>query len=187
LASDAGSARQVSSFVAGLVVKKAVEFAMIAPDIGGEPRACGSSERGEMVTVSGPDGNFVLRRDATQPSLFIVCDGGFASVKSMIEHAISMDRIEADHLYRFRNPGAPGYYHNLCRAWRDALDNFTYSPLQILDGPPWGLSPIVDDIPDLGRFDAYVAGPGAFAEAARELLLEQGLDADRLSVGVISD
>ena len=144
-------------------------------------------ERGETVTVTGPEGEFILRDGSSSPAIFIACDGGFAPVKSLIEHAISIDKIESFHLYRYATPGNATYYHNLCRAWRDAFDNFNYTTQDLNGDPGRAASNIVADIPDLSGFDAYVAGPREFAEGVKQAMLENGLAPERLSVEILSD
>jgi CDP-4-dehydro-6-deoxyglucose reductase len=49
----------------------------------------------EMIRVQGPAGDFVLDEDASAPAVFVAVGDGFAPIKSLIEHAISIDRIES--------------------------------------------------------------------------------------------
>ena len=143
--------------------------------------------QGALVTITGPEGNFVLHDASANPSLFIACGDGFIAIKSLIEHAISIDRIEAFHIYRYAAPNSPDHYHNLCRSWRDALDNFTYKALEISGDANAEISSINGDISDLKNFDAYVAGPRAFTEAHEKALIDHGLPTGRLRVEITSD
>jgi CDP-4-dehydro-6-deoxyglucose reductase len=67
------------------------------------------------------------------------------------------------------------YQNNLCRAWADALDNFTYVPHANSDDVETTLVRIVSDYPDLHRFDVYAAGTAPQLQIARDLFLKHGL------------
>ncbi|MGA7595736.1 MAG: 2Fe-2S iron-sulfur cluster-binding protein [Gallionella sp.] len=128
----------------------------------------------DIVEVTGPYGEFVLDDASTRPLIFIAFGVGFAPVKSLIQHAISLDLAESIDLHWLADE-AGHYQNNLCRAWADALDNFDYIP-----HPPSGeletaLSGIVHDYPDLQRFDVYAVGTAAQLQIARNLFLNQGL------------
>ena len=86
---------------------------------------------------------------------------GIAPIKSLVEHAISIDNAEWMHLYLLDEVAWSTYVRNLCRSWRDALDQFRFTLL-----PPGTTVPeIVDQIgadhPDVARSLVYVAGPAA--------------------------
>ena len=112
----------------------------------------------------------------------------------MIEHGISIDRIAAFHLYRFTSKDQPTYLENVCRAWADALDNFTYQaqgwqapgqrPGNGLDtdeaekaAPQW---PWAEDFAALSSCSAYVAGPAEFVGEVTKSLRGLGLPAEQL-------
>jgi len=86
---------------------------------------------GSVIKLNGPYGKFMLQEQAQFPTLFVAVDNGFAPIKSLMEHAISLDYQENIILYLFSTYGSQHYYHNLCRSWEDALDNFTYKPIYI--------------------------------------------------------
>ncbi|MFN7184731.1 MAG: FAD-binding oxidoreductase, partial [Thermomonas haemolytica] len=46
---------------------------------------------GDLVSVFGPFGEFVLQKDTSDDLLFIACDTGFAPIKSLIENAAAAD------------------------------------------------------------------------------------------------
>ncbi len=134
----------------------------------------------QMVTVTGPEGGFTLC-DAPKSVLFIACNEGFAPVKSLIEHGISIDTIEFFHLYWLVSGPNGHYLHNLCRSWKDALDNFQYTPLTVETDSSaaveqkqiaQALTPVIENHPDLSGFGVYVAGPEIFTKTAEAMLLE---------------
>lgn len=151
---------------------------------------------GDTVEVEGPKGEFVLDDESTRSLVFIAWGAGFAPVKGLIEHALSLEAAESLHLYWAAQSEDDIYLPNQCRAWEDALDNFRYTPL--VDSSLHGasnpqrekglrrlLQAVRDDHPDLKELDVYVAGPEAHAEATRTLLLEWGVPPEQLRVGYV--
>ena len=128
----------------------------------------------DIVEVTGPYGEFVLEDDSTRPLIFVAFGVGFAPVKSLVQHAMSLDLAESIDLHWLADE-AGHYQNNLCRAWADALDNFTYIPHAQTSDAETALAGIVRDYPDLQRFDVYAAGNAAQLKIARDLFLKQGL------------
>ncbi len=141
----------------------------------------------KIVTVTGPEGNFVLVDDSIKPILFIALNDGFAPMRSLIEHAISIDSAESLHLYWLVDQKTGHYMDSLCRSWRDALDNFCYTPLILENGGSINLlthtrqelidalEPVITDHTSLNSFDAYVAGPESFVKVVSNVLYDYQL------------
>jgi len=128
----------------------------------------------ESIEVEGPFGDFVLEDASPRPIIFVAFGVGFAPVKSLIQHAMSLDLAESIDLHWLADE-AGHYQNNLCRAWADALDNFTYVPHAQTSDVETKLSNIVADYPDLHRFDVYAAGTTEQLQMARRLFLKHGL------------
>ncbi|MBW8328214.1 MAG: 2Fe-2S iron-sulfur cluster binding domain-containing protein [Thiobacillus sp.] len=128
----------------------------------------------DTVEVQGPYGEFVLDEDSPRPVIFLAFGAGFAPIKSLIQHAMSLDIAESMDLHWLADE-AGHYQDNLCRAWTDALDNFNYVPHAPTDDLDALLTNIVLDYPDLHRFDVYAAGSAAQLEQARAHFLRAGL------------
>lgn len=128
----------------------------------------------DSVEVEGPYGEFVLEDVSTRPVIFVAFGIGFAPIKSLIQHAMSLDLAESMDLHWLADE-AGHYQSNQCRAWTDALDNFTYVPHPHSGDVASILADIVRDYPDLHRFDVYAAGTAAQLQIAERLFLEQGL------------
>jgi len=128
----------------------------------------------DPVHISGPHGHFVMKLDSRRPVLFIAWEDGFAPIKSLIQHAMSLEIAEAMYLY-WAADGVGHYQDNLCRAWADALDDFIYQPMPVSSGPPAVAEFILADHPDLERADIYAAGPADFLNALRAGALAHGL------------
>ena len=139
---------------------------------------------GDPVTVFGPWGDFVLRADSPRPILFVASEAGFAPVKGLIEHAMSLDRAELLHLYWHAARPAGHYLVNLCRAWADALDNFRYTTMAG-GGAEDLVGRMARDHADLAAFDIYLAGPETFVDGAAKTLARQGFPAAQLVAAAI--
>jgi len=138
----------------------------------------------DTVNVEGPYGEFVLDEDSPRPVIFLAFGAGFAPIKSLIQHAMSLELAESMDLHWLADE-AGHYQDNLCRAWTDALDNFDYVPHAQSDAPDGVLAAIMMDYPDLHRFDVYAAGTAAQLEQARVQCVRQGLPDVRWFAGAI--
>ncbi len=128
----------------------------------------------DTVEVEGPYGEVVLDEDSPRPVIFLAFGAGFAPIKSLIQHAMSLELAESMDLHWLADE--TGHYQdNLCRTWADALDNFNYVPHAPTDDVDALLKNIVADYPDLHRFDVYAAGSVTQLEQARAHFLHQGL------------
>jgi CDP-4-dehydro-6-deoxyglucose reductase len=134
----------------------------------------GTLKANDTVSVEGPFGEFVLDEDSPRPVIFLAFGAGFAPIKSLIQHAMSLEFVESMDLHWLADE-AGHYQDNLCRAWTDALDNFHYVPHAPTDDLDALLKSIVLDYPDLHRFDVYAAGTAAQLGQAHACFVDAGL------------
>jgi CDP-4-dehydro-6-deoxyglucose reductase len=80
------------------------------------------------MTLTGPFGDFVLDEVSNRPMVFIAFEIGFASTKSLIEHAIALDLSQPMTLHWIVLEPDGHYMENYCRSWQASLDNFRYLP-----------------------------------------------------------
>ena len=143
---------------------------------------------GETVSVYGPAGEFILRQEAKRPLLMLACNSGFAPIKSLVEHAFSLEITEDVHLYWLATVQGGHYMSNWCRSWADALDNFKYHELSaeslLEPNPDRVLAQIADDHLEMTQFEVYISGPAPFVAKAREVLLRRGVPPAQLSSAV---
>jgi CDP-4-dehydro-6-deoxyglucose reductase len=138
----------------------------------------------DTVEVDGPYGEFVLDEDSPRPVIFLAFGAGFAPIKSLIQHAMSLELAESMDLHWLA--GEAGHYQdNLCRAWADAFDDFTYAPHPQTTDLDSAMSRIVTDYPDLHRFDVYAAGTMSELELAKRWFMQQGLPEQRWFAGAL--
>jgi len=141
----------------------------------------GGLQPGDPVTIWGPDGEFSLA-ERTQPLVFVACDTGFAPVKSLIEHALSLDAAPSISLFWLATRADGHFLVNQCRAWSEAIDLFEYTLFSHADAGE-GARRIADAMrADLFEIDSafYIAGPPAFAETLGAQLTGAGVPASQI-------
>ncbi len=144
----------------------------------------------EEVLLAGPEGRLSFDNDSSRPVVFFAYDTGFAPIKSLVEHAMSLEGDQEMCLYWMALSRGEHYLDNLCRSWADALDGFRYvrlvSCMESADGRgerKWSelsaIERVISDHPDLTGFDVYIAGPQALVSTARRYFVSRGLPESR--------
>ncbi|MCB1755986.1 MAG: 2Fe-2S iron-sulfur cluster binding domain-containing protein, partial [Gammaproteobacteria bacterium] len=87
-------------------------------------------KKGDKLALRGPYGEAVFRDECDRPIIFVAYESGFSAINSLIEQAQALEFEAPQTLFRFSAGGGPYYRANLCHAWEDALDNFTYVECQ---------------------------------------------------------
>jgi CDP-4-dehydro-6-deoxyglucose reductase len=146
----------------------------------------GSLRAGDAVNLWGPMGQFVLA-DRTHPLVFAACDTGFAPIKSLIEHALSLDTAPSLSLFWLATRSDGHFQANQCRAWSEALDPFEYALFNHSDPATGALQMAAAMRADLFDIDCdfYLAGPQAFVDALGTALLEAGVPAAQVVSEVV--
>jgi len=150
---------------------------------------------GDSVEIEGPQGEFILHEKSERPLYFIAFDGGFAPIKSLIEHAMSLE-AEAIHLIRVGSDADEIYLANQARAWADALDNFSYAEeiagfdLRSLNSHREHilenlLTEITRQFPAISEADVYLAGPEAAVQYTERFFLALGMPKSTVFVEVV--
>lgn len=145
----------------------------------------------DVVDIEGPQGEFILQEKTARPLYFIALDMGFAPIKSLIEHAMSLDAAESIHLYWIGSTESSIYLPNIPRSWADALDNFHYTPL--VAGHDLGhmtgmrevalqelLRGMLNEHPEMTDGDVYIAGPEAASRLVEQFFLDLRLPKTRV-------
>lgn len=134
----------------------------------------------DEVTIRGPFGDFVLD-DGSERSVLLIAKGpGFAPVKSLLQHALSLERAPQITLHRIA--GAEGLYQeNLLKSYAGALDHFHYIAHPAAETDTAVLDQIVRDAERAGiaELDVYAAGDEGFVTGLRAALTRCGLPAGR--------
>ena len=147
----------------------------------------GALKVNDAVSLFGPHGNFVLRKDSPNHLVFLACDTGFAPVKSLVEHAVASELPGQIRLVWATTRPDGHYLENQCRAWADALETFSYAALSAGDPAAGGAAAAqrsIDEDGIKGR-DVYVVGPADFVAAAERTLAAGGLAPGQLIAEVL--
>ncbi|HEY0635380.1 MAG TPA: 2Fe-2S iron-sulfur cluster-binding protein [Gammaproteobacteria bacterium] len=139
---------------------------------------------GESVALEGPFGTFTLDEASPRAVVMVAEESGFASLKSLIEHYLNLEKPQPLQLYRLLQGAQGPYLGNLCEAWRDALDNFTYTVLRISQGE--GRLPLLQQIAgemaEPASTDLYLALSEGLAATARQLFIQHGVPARQIAI-----
>jgi CDP-4-dehydro-6-deoxyglucose reductase len=146
----------------------------------------------DSLEIEGPFGDFVLDEESRRPIIFIAYETGFAPIKSLIEHAISLEMCQPMRLYWIARRPADHYLANYCRAWQDALDDFDFAAIAGDEGGDEQTASeqamaraaqlIGAEHPDLGGYDVYVNGPDTLFASLCAALAARGLPPERLFI-----
>jgi CDP-4-dehydro-6-deoxyglucose reductase len=139
----------------------------------------------EAVEIEGPKGDFLFHENSNRPLCFFAFDTGFAPIKSLIEHALSLDSGLPVFLYWIGSTENSIYLPNVGRAWADALDGFYFKPIVAnFDVANYenGQEPLFDALlqgvqserPELRESHIYIAGPARAINKAHEFVLNAG-------------
>ncbi|HCI14873.1 MAG: ferredoxin [Gallionellales bacterium GWA2_60_142] len=146
----------------------------------------------DVVEIEGPQGEFILHEKSPRPLYFFAFDTGFAPIKSLIEHALSLE-AESICLHWFGSSPQHIYLQNIAQAWQDALDNFRHEEhiagfdLRTVSGKRketllGQLGDIVAADAELLQGDIYIAGPEDAVNIAERFFLDRGLPKTRVAV-----
>lgn len=131
---------------------------------------------GDPLTVLGPTGEFVLS-DGHRPLVFAACDLGFAPIKSLIEHALSLDTAPSLAIFWLATRSDGHFAENQCRAWSEALDQLEYELVScpdVIQGAQELAQAIRADLFDIDC-DFYLAGSSEFVATLRNELRATGV------------
>ena len=137
-------------------------------------------KKGDTVEIKGPCGRFVLDDDSTRPLVLIAFDTGFASIKSLIEHAIALEKEQPIQLYWILTPGHDAYLENYCRSVQHALDNFSFEEIALEARNEPSVRAVLDNIltrqKAIRHSDIYLTLPVEFRKLAKQQLIAAGID-----------
>jgi CDP-4-dehydro-6-deoxyglucose reductase len=155
----------------------------------------GKLKCGDKITVQGPHGAFTFDEDSRRPMLLFAYETGFGPIKSIVEHALALEVTQPMHLYWLSGFEDGHYMQNYCRAWQDALDGFTYTPLlSAADSAApadddarrravdTAARTILNDHPAIAGYDVYLCGPEGVMGSLIDRLRERGLAKEQLHV-----
>jgi len=130
----------------------------------------------DAVQIDGPFGEYLLEQHSEGPIVFLCYDTGFAAVKSLVEHLISLDVPATLRLHWYvLEDTAP--LENHCRVWRNVLDDFDFRILRGSTSTPEAaetatalVNSVSEQMDILADADIFITcSEGMFADIGREL------------------
>jgi len=142
---------------------------------------------GALLRIEGPLGQFWLRAESPRPALMVGGGTGYAPLRAMLRQLVaSGDRRQVTLYWGMRD--APGLYeHEWLRGLERERPGFRYCP--VLSDPAAagagmraGLvhEAVLEDHPDIARFDVYASGPPAMIDVIRSRTVAAGLPREQL-------
>jgi CDP-4-dehydro-6-deoxyglucose reductase len=143
---------------------------------------------GDTLRIEGPLGTFVPREDSERPMIFMAGGTGFAPVKAIVEHFLSLGTRRPMRVYWGARSAADLYLRGLAESWAAKAHDLAFhavisDPEQAAShGTRLGLvhEAVLEDQPDLAAWDVYMSGPPAMIDAGRKLFVNANLPEDRL-------
>jgi CDP-4-dehydro-6-deoxyglucose reductase, E3 len=143
----------------------------------------------QTVTLTGPEGRFILDDASTRPVIFLAYETGFPVIKSLLEHALRIGFSQPLHLYWVVRPGGTHYQEDACRTLAAGAPNLRYTPVTL----PRASSDSARDLmmaaqlvtreyPDLSGHMLYSNGPPDLLSETLPVLTVHGLDLQQLRV-----
>jgi len=144
----------------------------------------------DTINIEGPAGHFILHEEEANPIIYIAFNRGFAPIKSLIEHALTLDITEHIQLYWLVPTQDDLYMHNNCRSWADAFELFDYYPLCYNDTDPatMCIEALLKNNPDnieQGKHHIYIAGSEDEISKTKNALLKQGISEKSIFTEVV--
>lgn len=151
--------------------------------VAGKPGPFASLADNDEVVVRGPFGTFVLDDASTRPVIFLAEGSGFAQVKSMLQHALSLEHAPSISLIRLASQEGL-YQENLLKSYANALDDFHYKPFAAGTPIDRVLETISATTPNIAVHDIYAIGSAGFVEATRGHCRAAGLPDEQWKAAV---
>lgn len=141
------------------------------------------------VELVGPKGMFVLKEASAKPMVFIAWDGGFAPIRSLAEHAFSLEMTNPVYFYWAYPATDPApYFDNHAQSWHAVMDEYHYQTIACdFDRSSKNdchkvAKQIYDSLDHkvINQSELYISAPAEVLIYLGELLLDNGLDESQL-------
>ena len=134
----------------------------------------------DILRFEGPLGTFFLREDSDKPMILLASGTGFAPIKAIIEHAIHKRIKRPMTLYWGCRVRADLYMNDLAERWM-RYHGIRYIPALSEARPEdyWSgrtgfvHHAVMDDFPDMSRYQVYACGSPIVIESARRDFVAQ--------------
>ncbi len=141
------------------------------------------------VGLVGPKGVFVLKELSAKPMMFIAWDGGFAPIRSLAEHAFSLEMANPVYFYwAYPSIDTKPYMDNHANSWQAIMEDYHYTSIacEFDRGSTNDCHKVAKQIFDAldleiaKQSEIYICAPAEVLIFLSELLLENGVDESQL-------
>jgi CDP-4-dehydro-6-deoxyglucose reductase, E3 len=152
-----------------------------------------TAERGALLRIEGPIGQFIYRESA-RPLVLIAGGTGFAPLKAILRHVLERGSTRRIHLYWGARTPRDLYEHPTLLQWSARYDSLEYVPVLSAANTQrptdWaGAEPLVGWVHEIvlarqtniADCEVYAAGPPAMIEAIRSTFAARGLPPEQLN------
>ncbi len=146
-----------------------------------------------LVNLQGPKGIFVLNEKSSRPMTFIAWETGFAAIRSLIEHAFSLEMSNAINFYwAYSHKQSEPYLDKYAKSWQVIMDDYSYTAIASDHKLAFDRYSVEDcqslaeeifekiDVARVNQSDVYLAAPAELLITLSELLLDNGLNEQQL-------
>lgn len=141
-----------------------------------------------ILRIEAPLGSFVLREDSPRPMLMVAGGTGFAPIKGLINHALSVADPRPIHLFWGVRARRDLYLDEVATRWAEDHAHVCYTPVLSAPRPEDAWSgergyvhdAVLRHYPELAGFDVYMSGPPPMIDAAKAAFAAHGLPPDQL-------
>lgn len=134
----------------------------------------------DKVLIDAPFGQFTVSNETNRDKIFIAYGASFAAIQGMIEHVFNQELDTHCTLFWVSTSVIGQYRDNLCHAWHDALDEFTYHPLTETDDV---FMEITRHCPKATHdTEFYITGPARLLQDIGDKLRSTGVSASNIYI-----
>lgn len=148
-------------------------------------------KKSEKVIIEGPIGDFIFNEDSEKPLLLFAYETGFAPIKSLIEHCITLELTQPIHLYWLANQKNGIYMDNICHSCEDAIDNLKFEPVVLnlerenIDHIIAAYQTILKGYDNLKEWDIYMTAPHGAMDGLHQLMQSNDIEVDHYKIDVM--
>lgn len=139
---------------------------------------------GDPITLEGPHGSFYMRDDSERPMIMLATGTGFGPVKGIVEHALAEQTTRPIYIYWGARNEDELYLDELVKSWDESSNIIHYRPVLSRGDDSWEgrrgyvQDAVAADFDNLSEYELYACGHPAMVYAAKDALVEKGINPD---------
>ncbi|MEO1944571.1 MAG: CDP-6-deoxy-delta-3,4-glucoseen reductase [Candidatus Thioglobus sp.] len=141
-------------------------------------------EEKSLLKIEGPKGSFYFREDSDMPIILVAGGTGFAPIKAIVEHMITVG-IEREVFIYWGVRDEPDIYMSIPEKWSRIHKNIHFVPVLSEPNIKWNgrvgfvHESVLQDFEDLSKYEIYACGPPIMVESAANTFVKHGMKKDK--------